>query len=73
MNFTHDQIKKAIINSLLDVNTGPLSDTPYVRGEISEDGTALYLFDTEDESDWPIASIDVDQLAADILYEIHND
>jgi hypothetical protein len=62
-----DDIREAIIESLMDTETGPLSDTPYIRAEVTTAGEALELFETDDEESWPTASIDVQQLANDIV------
>jgi hypothetical protein len=66
MTIDRNGLKAAIIQSLTDLYTGPLSDTPYVRAEMDEDEYSLLLFRTQDEGEWGEASIDVEQLAGDI-------
>jgi hypothetical protein len=68
-----DDIREAIIEILMDTDTGPLSDTPYIRAKASQDGLTLLLFNTMRESEWPVASVDVDQLAHDLVSRLSDD
>jgi hypothetical protein len=64
-NLKHD-IEAALAESLVDVETGPLSDCPFRRAEVEPDGM-LSLFCSDDPEAWPDASIDIPQLAGAIL------
>jgi hypothetical protein len=55
-----EAMAEGICESLLDLETGPLSDAPYRHAEVNDDGH-LELF--EALGDWPRAVIDVPQLA----------
>lgn len=61
---------KFLVAELSDVETGPMSDMGYVRAELNADGV-LELFDTDEESAWPVASFDVHQLAAAVFWQIN--
>lgn len=57
----------ALAESLSDLETGPLSDTPYYSFELEDDG-ALSLFPTARPFGLPHASLDLPQLVDDILW-----
>ncbi|KJL45579.1 hypothetical protein [Microbacterium trichothecenolyticum] len=56
---------KVLQKSLVDVETGPLSDTPYRDADVNDEGNVdLYAVSRKE---WPESSVDVQQLADEIL------
>lgn len=53
-------VTEGICESLLDLETGPLSDAPYSHAEVNGDGHVELI---EASGEWPSAVIDVPQLA----------
>ena len=66
VNEVAEGLKKFLVTVLSDIETGPFSDTGFVRAESTDDGDTLELFDTGDETAWPVASFDIAQLANEL-------
>lgn len=59
-----EEAERRIVEALIDdIETGPLSDTSFLRGEYNPEEGHIELFVSFDEGDWPAASFDVRQLA----------
>lgn len=65
-----EALSAVLVEILSDTDTGPLSDTPYIRAELDEnDEGQLALFESESEDAWPTASLDIQQLANALIAE----
>lgn len=71
MNFTIEDLIDFLAENLSDLDTGALSDTPYVSAELESDGM-LSLFKSGYGTAIPDASIDLPQLAGDLVRWIKN-
>lgn len=67
MSNIREKLLDALAESLSDLGTGPLSDTPYYGAELEDDG-ALSLYRSQSIAfGFPDASVDLPQLVDDIL------
>lgn len=72
MTDLRDKIARALAESMADLELGPLSDSSIVETEYREQDMSLELFESYDD-ELPLLSIDLGQLAGDMLAVIDLD